>query len=238
MANNNSFTPYLDAGYGLLYGGSGSTYDPNLQPGNYPGAENVSDFWNAGNIAENYRQNSAERASALEDWVRSEISAERAWVRSEESAKRAYTREALQAKINREWQTELSNTAYERATSSMLRAGINPAFAFGAGASGASTPSGSTARAQAASSPQGQAHTARAAANPMANVFQFAIGSAVQIASAVSSAVLGVKSLAQKTAGLTAKESFNLSRLDQMERDVRVREGWLNLAQHGRRKRK
>lgn len=195
MANNNSLTPFLDFGYGSYYGGQ-PTYNPELQPGNYPGAENLSDFWNAGNIAENYRQNAAERATALEDFVRQQRSAELAWLRSEESAKRAYNREALQAKINREWQTELSNTAYERATASMLRAGINPAFAFGAGASGASTPSGSTVRAQAASSPQGQAHTARAAANPMANVFQFAIGSAVSVASAVASAISSTKHLA------------------------------------------
>lgn len=48
-----------------------------------------------------------------------------------------------EAQKTRDWQTEMSNTAYQRAKADMLKAGINPALALGAG--GASTPSGATA---------------------------------------------------------------------------------------------
>lgn len=47
---------------------------------------------------------------------------------------------AAEAEKNREYQTEMSNTAYQRATADMEKAGINPLLAFQQG--GASTPSG------------------------------------------------------------------------------------------------
>lgn len=50
---------------------------------------------------------------------------------------------------NREWQTEMSNTAYQRATADMRKAGINPMLA-GLNQSSASTPSGNAANAGAA----------------------------------------------------------------------------------------
>lgn len=48
---------------------------------------------------------------------------------------------AQQAQINRDWQTEMSNTAFQRQVADMQAAGINPALAM-SGSSGASTPSG------------------------------------------------------------------------------------------------
>lgn len=51
--------------------------------------------------------------------------------------------DAAQAQLNRDFQERMSNTAYERATNSMRRAGINPMLAYAQG--GASTPSGSSA---------------------------------------------------------------------------------------------
>lgn len=53
---------------------------------------------------------------------------------------------AEQAQINRDFQAQQSNTAYQRASSDMQKAGLNPAMMFGSG-SAASTPSGSTASA-------------------------------------------------------------------------------------------
>jgi len=47
---------------------------------------------------------------------------------------------AQQAQINRQFQMNMSNTAYQRSTADMRKAGINPMLAFSQG--GASTPSG------------------------------------------------------------------------------------------------
>lgn len=49
---------------------------------------------------------------------------------------------ASQAQLNRDWQTEMSNTAYQRAVADMEAAGLNPALIFSQGGSGASTPGG------------------------------------------------------------------------------------------------
>ena len=51
---------------------------------------------------------------------------------------------AIQSQINRDYQTEMSNTAYQRSVNDMKLAGINPALMYGSG-SAATTPSGSTA---------------------------------------------------------------------------------------------
>lgn len=50
---------------------------------------------------------------------------------------------AEQAQIQRDYETEMSNTAYQRQVADMQAAGVNPALLYGSGASGASTPSGS-----------------------------------------------------------------------------------------------
>jgi len=51
---------------------------------------------------------------------------------------------ASQAQLNRDYQTEMSNSAYQRQTADMTKAGLNPMLAYMKGG-GASTPSGSTA---------------------------------------------------------------------------------------------
>lgn len=51
---------------------------------------------------------------------------------------------ADQAQINRDYQTSMSNTAYQRASKDMQSAGLNPMMMFGSG-SAASSPSGATA---------------------------------------------------------------------------------------------
>lgn len=51
---------------------------------------------------------------------------------------------ASEAQKQRDWETEMSNTAYQRQVADMRSAGVNPAMAM-SGSSGASTPSGSAA---------------------------------------------------------------------------------------------
>lgn len=48
---------------------------------------------------------------------------------------------AQQAEVQREYETQMSNTAYQRQVADMKNAGINPALMYGGSASGASTPS-------------------------------------------------------------------------------------------------
>lgn len=54
---------------------------------------------------------------------------------------------AAQAQANRDFEERMSSTAYQRGTSDMIAAGLNPAMMYGGSASPASTPSGSAASA-------------------------------------------------------------------------------------------
>lgn len=58
--------------------------------------------------------------------------------------KQANAFSASEAQKQRDWETEMSNTAYQRQVADMRAAGVNPAMAMN-GSSGASTPSGSAA---------------------------------------------------------------------------------------------
>lgn len=60
---------------------------------------------------------------------------------------------ARQAEIQRNWEAEMSNTAYQRSTADMRKAGLNPALMYGSG-SAASTPSGASASASGMQSPR------------------------------------------------------------------------------------
>lgn len=96
----------------------------------------------------------AQAAIALEDWLRSEQSAEN---------QRQF--ESNEAKVNREWQEKMSNTAYQRAVEDMKLAGLNPVLAVSQGGASASTPSGSSARGASGSV------SSRGSADPLSDLF-------------------------------------------------------------------
>ena len=66
---------------------------------------------------------------------------------------------AREAQKSRDWQERMSNTAFQRATEDLRKSGFNPALILGA--SGASTPTGATAR---SSSKSGTSTSANATA--------------------------------------------------------------------------
>ena len=104
---------------------SAATVDPSLSPEGSLGGLDLD------KVAEIQRNNQiAQQVIAREQWNASQSSADKAMKFS-----------ADQAQINREWQEQMSNTAYQRAVQDMREAGINPMLAFSKG--GASTPSGS-----------------------------------------------------------------------------------------------
>lgn len=99
----------------------------------------VMSFWN--NIKKSF--------SKVGDWIKSLGIAK--WWRSATgqelsgAQQEANAFSAQQAEIQREYETQMSNTAYQRQVADMRNAGLNPALMYGGSASGASTPSVSSA---------------------------------------------------------------------------------------------
>ncbi|QXN75158.1 DNA pilot protein [Microvirus mar33] len=64
---------------------------------------------------------------------------------AQDSANTAMDFEAREAEKLRQWQTDMSNTSYQRAVADLKKAGLSPLLMYSSGGSGASTPSGSAA---------------------------------------------------------------------------------------------
>lgn len=86
-----------------------------------------------------------------EGWNRSEAAAEVARNFQEYQMGRAMTFNRKEAMMNRQWQTEMSNSQWQRAVKDMKKAGINPMLAFMKG--GAGVPSGSQGSVSSGASP-------------------------------------------------------------------------------------
>lgn len=89
-----------------------------------------------------------------------------------QQAQNAYNAE--QAQIQRDWEAEMSNTAYQRQAEDMRKAGLNPYLAYGQG--GASTPSGASAH----SSAYGASHGIGSGASIINSVVRFGLDSALE----------------------------------------------------------
>lgn len=110
--------------------------------------------------------------------------AERQMEFQQASAREAMQFEADQAALNREFQREMSNTAYQRAVSDLRKAGLNPVLAVGASAS---TPAGSSAQGYA----QSGAKPSYSEQNVAQETLKMYINSAVDIVDIVGKIVGG-----------------------------------------------
>lgn len=94
------------------------------------------------------------------------------WTRQLELLKLENAFNQSEAEKSRQWQERMSNTAFQRASEDLKKAGFNPALLLGA--SGASTPSGATAR---SSSKSGTSTSAN-----MASIYTTLLSSAFKLA--------------------------------------------------------
>lgn len=88
---------------------------------------------------------------------------------------------AAEAQKQRDWETMMSNTAYQRAAADMKAAGFNPALMYQQG--GASTPSGSSARSGSGGAP-------RPTGGPLGSIISAVIGGAFKAFTAYDNARL------------------------------------------------
>lgn len=116
------------------------------------------------------------------------LQAEKQMAFQEASNAKAMNFSADQARINREWQEMMSNTAHQREVKDLIAAGLNPILAANGGAS---TPSGSTASGV---NSAGAMANIESGASSMSSLFNAFTNSAATMYSAETSAEAAVRS--------------------------------------------
>lgn len=132
-------------------------------------------------------------------------------------ATKSWRRNARQAQLNRHFQRDMSNTAYQRASRDLEKAGLNRILAFG---QPASTPGGSQASGTAASG----------GAAPQSFDFGDPVGTAVQVAQADAS----IANTRQGTATAVAQERSHNANAAMTEAKTVVEKIKGDVYQHGR----
>lgn len=143
-------------GYSTSVGGSqGTSYGTSAQYG-YQNSESVHNAYSS-SIGENWSSDdSYSRTFGREASAQEIANAYTANQQQQEFIDQQMAYNAYEAEKNRQYQTYMSNTSYQRAVKDLLRAGLNPILA--AGNMGASTPVGAQAVSGLASSAKANAH--------------------------------------------------------------------------------
>lgn len=172
-----------------------------------PGLENTTAYGQAWDSRDNAVSLGLGAGSSFNDELLSyfgqadKTEAQKAYV----SAVQAQDHESREAQKTRDWQTEMSNTSYQRAVKDMTAAGINPALAYQQG--GASTPSGATASGK-ASSGGNQTMVSQLLANLM--------NTAVMAAGGIAGKAIGAKIASNASTAKVANQlSYNM--LDELD---------------------
>lgn len=126
-------------------------------------------------IADAANRNNMQMQKDAQEYNADQARIDREFQASQVTGQQSYN--SLEAQKNRDYQTQMSNTAYTRAVSDMKNAGLNPMLTVTQG--GASSPSGATASGAAASGAHGSISPNRAVNPPqMGNSMAAAMNSA------------------------------------------------------------